>query len=549
MKKLSLMIGLMCSVAVSQGQSSTYTGANAGNTGSANSFYGYYSGSANTVSSNSGFGAYSVRYNTTGARITAMGYASLYKNTTGSDNTALGHRSLMYNTIGFNNTAVGSYALEDNTIGEDNVAFGRSTLEKNIFGRDNVAMGSYALYSNYDGQKNIAIGKDALYTGSSSSQNIGIGWHSMKINTGSLNVGIGSEALINTFDGNFNTGIGNQVMYQNETGSHNTAIGYQSNYNNKWGNYNTAIGELSLQYNEYGSYNSGIGYGTSINGGVGVVIDEGTALGAYARATASYQVRIGSSYINSIGGYQSWSNVSDGRFKNDVQEDVMGLKFINALRPVSYELDLAAIDEFLGVERGEQAKKTTRKTHQTGFIAQEVEATAQKLGFEQFSGVDAPKHDNDHYGLRYAEFVVPLVKSVQELSAQNEAQTATIDELKALVQQQQAQINQLLGNTTTNSNSTNTNSTLTSTAAQLYQNVPNPHKGQTQIKVFVPQTSGKAFLQVTDLSGKQLIFKDIATNGETVITLHTQALTAGMYLYSLVVDQEVVATKKMVIVQ
>lgn len=41
----------------------------------------------------------------------------------------------------------------------------------------------------------------------------------------------------------------------------------------------------------------------------------------------------------------------------------------------------------------------------------------QKLGFE-FSGVDVPKEINGLYGLRYAEFVVPLVKAVQELNLQ-----------------------------------------------------------------------------------------------------------------------------------
>ncbi len=47
--------------------------------------------------------------------------------------------------------------------------------------------------------------------------------------------------------------------------------------------------------------------------------------------------------------------------------------------------------------------------------------SAKNIGFN-FSGVDAPKNENDLYGLRYAEFVVPLVKAVQELSHQNEAQ-------------------------------------------------------------------------------------------------------------------------------
>ena len=53
---------------------------------------------------------------------------------------------------------------------------------------------------------------------------------------------------------------------------------------------------------------------------------------------------------------------------------------------------------------------------QSGFIAQEVEKAAQDLGYD-FSGVDKPQNDKDSYGLRYAEFVVPLVKAVQEQQA------------------------------------------------------------------------------------------------------------------------------------
>lgn len=36
-----------------------------------------------------------------------------------------------------------------------------------------------------------------------------------------------------------------------------------------------------------------------------------------------------------------------------------------------------------------------------------------------FSGVDKPKNSESLYGLLYAEFTVPLVKAVQELSAAN----------------------------------------------------------------------------------------------------------------------------------
>jgi hypothetical protein len=64
------------------------------------------------------------------------------------------------------------------------------------------------------------------------------------------------------------------------------------------------------------------------------------------------------------------------------------------------------------------ARKQKEQIIYSGFIAQDVEKAAKELGFD-FSGVDAAKNDKDLYGLRYAEFVVPLVKAVQELSKDN----------------------------------------------------------------------------------------------------------------------------------
>lgn len=66
---------------------------------------------------------------------------------------------------------------------------------------------------------------------------------------------------------------------------------------------------------------------------------------------------------------------------------------------------------------------------ETGFIAQEVEATALEIGYK-FSGVDAPQNEKDLYGLRYAEFVVPLVKAVQEQQVMIEELRKEIEEMK-----------------------------------------------------------------------------------------------------------------------
>ena len=221
-------------------------------------------------------------------------------------------------------------------------------------------------------------------------------------------------------------------MYYNYDGSENTAIGHQSLYLNDLGNGNTANGYQSLSNNENGDYNTGIGYKAGDNGesnfnctflgydadhSVVASVTNSMALGASSRVTASNQIRLGNSGISSIGGYESWSNLSDGRFKKEINEDVKGLEFITKLRPVTYHLDVQKLNKFIHQNdtTGYNGNAILAKEAivRSGFIAQEVEAAANKIGYD-FSGVDKPQSELDHYGLRYAEFVVPLVKGMQE---------------------------------------------------------------------------------------------------------------------------------------
>ncbi|MBK8832886.1 MAG: hypothetical protein IPN60_18895 [Saprospiraceae bacterium] len=69
---------------------------------------------------------------------------------------------------------------------------------------------------------------------------------------------------------------------------------------------------------------------------------------------------------------------------------------------------------------------------------QEVEQAAQTIGYD-FSGVDAPKMKMTSMAFRYAEFVVPLVKAVQELSAQNVALQQTLNSLQQELESLKAQ--------------------------------------------------------------------------------------------------------------
>jgi hypothetical protein len=109
------------------------------------------------------------------------------------------------------------------------------------------------------------------------------------------------------------------------------------------------------------------------------------------------------------------------------------------LRPITYNLDVTGIRAHLGqkapADAGTQRAIVGREGEVlSGFAAQEVEVAAAASGYE-FSGVDKPKNGKDFYGLRYGDFVVPLVKAVQEQQKMIEAMQKRMDEQDRLIQQ------------------------------------------------------------------------------------------------------------------
>ncbi len=427
----------------------------------------FYNGSYVTLpihaTGNTAIGSKALYSNTRGSYNTAIGGESLYANDLGYSNTAIGMLALSSNTYGYENTAVGSQSLFSNTSGIRNTGNGRMTLYNNTTGNSNTATGFYALYYNTTGTNNTATGYRALNFNTTGNSNVAIGNYSLLKNTDRSNlVAIGDSALFNNGVGvtnwrhaTANTAVGSKALFSNVTGYDNTAKGYQALYSNTLGDGNTANGCQALQYNTSGDRNTAIGYQalySNTTGGknIGIgsyagyfrvsdtycthvgyggsfntssVLSNSMSLGALASINVSNIVRIGSAGIVSIGGYTGWTNLSDKRFKRNITKNVPGLEFILMLQPVTYNLDVDKIDIHLGIPDSIRYDENLRKgvlkkaaMVQTGFIAQDVEEAAQSLGFD-FSGVDPPKNENDFYGLRYAEFVVPLVKAVQEQQA------------------------------------------------------------------------------------------------------------------------------------
>jgi hypothetical protein len=365
-------------------------------------------------------------------------------NSSGTDNLALGRSVMNANNGGVQNTAIGGQAMFANNSGSYNTALGYSALYSNATGTYNVGLGYEALSSNTSGVYNVGAGYRALYSNTNGTYNVGIGMYALLYNVGGvLNTASGYYSLGSNTYGNYNSGYGTYTLASNSQGYGNSFMGYLAAYYNSTGYYNSGLGYYAGYLTTTGNFNSSFGYFAGPSNGA---FNNTTALGNGTNTTANNQIRLGNAAITSIGGVVGWTNLSDGRYKTQIKEDIQGLPFIMKLRPVSYLLDIRKFNQTHNLHDSVYWKEKYEAEfyRRTGFIAQEVEQAAKALGFD-FSGVDAPKNEKDDYGLRYAEFVVPIVKAIQEQQAQIEQlrkqQQELLDMNKKLLEQLQQTIN------------------------------------------------------------------------------------------------------------
>jgi trimeric autotransporter adhesin len=380
---------------------------------------------------NAAAGAAALAYNFSGRANTAIGYNTLVTNSSGGANTATGYEALGANLTGGGNTSLGAFTIGITRDGASLTAIGANSQGTASTGPEgeNTTDGAYALYHNASGVYCTAIGGYALYNNSGKS-NTATGYGAMygTGDNGSDNTAFGANTLtqmVANSDGN--TAVGTNALLHSNAGAYNTAAGYAAFYLLADSRYNTAIG-----------YGAGIGYALTYtlshsNTILGANCDVGSdnlnnciAIGQQVTCTADNQVRIGNLATNSIGGQVGWTTFSDGRFKKNIREDVKGLDFILRLKPVTYQLDMDIIRNKLQAKGPakltpvmQTAITTSGQVVHSGFVAQDVEKAATESGFD-FSGVDKPSTPDGLYGLRYEDFVVPLVKAVQEQQQQIE---------------------------------------------------------------------------------------------------------------------------------
>ena len=144
---------------------------------------------------------------------------------------------------------------------------------------------------------------------------------------------------------------------------------------------------------------------------------------------------------------------------------------------------------------------------------------------------DLVREGQDGYlGVNYIEMVPILIHSIQELK--NE-----LDEVRGASSARKQAMETSVDGTVT---------TVSAKKAAIFRNNPNPFSTQTEISFFLPEDAVNSYIYIFDMQGKMM--KRITVNPSMKsITIGTEDLTAGIYLYSLAVNGQEIDTHRMIV--
>lgn len=240
-----------------------------------------------------------------------------------------------------------------------------------------------------------------------------------------------------------------------------------------------------------------------------------TGLGMFA--SSGYKLDVNGT-IRCVGVYQT----SDGRLKTHLNPISDNSKLMN-IKPYSYQFKNDAIKE----------KNFDNKQHY-GFIAQEVETYFPEL---------VSKDDNGYFSVNYIEFIPLMLQKIQE-------QDQKITSLEANIKEQDKRIAALedaIKGMPLNNNDPVNNAVSMLKGSVLHQNTPNPFNRETTIRFSITGKFDNAFIGIYDLNGKQIKRMTIR-EANAQIVVPANILSPGTYIYSLVVEGQLIDSKKMVVI-
>lgn len=166
-----------------------------------------------------------------------------------------------------------------------------------------------------------------------------------------------------------------------------------------------------------------------------------------------------------------------------------------------------------------------------GVIAQEVELV--------FPGI-VKTIPNGTKAVSYADLTALLIESIKEQQLQIEA-------LQKIVYSHEQEIIRLKNTHEEYALYDDKSKQEPNKIARLYDNIPNPFNQKTEIKYELSDDVDKAELIICDLQGKIIKSYNLQQIKHGSVTIDGFELKAGMYLYTLIVNNIVVDTKKMIL--
>lgn len=199
-------------------------------------------------------------------------------------------------------------------------------------------------------------------------------------------------------------------------------------------------------------------------------------------------------------------STSDNRFKKEVKTIENPLDIVKKLNGVSYKFSLDY-----------EKNPNSEGRPSLGFIAQDVEKVVPEA---------VSKNNEGYYSLNYNIIVPILTNAIKEQQKQ-------IEELRAIIEK---------GNYNTGIDGTEEKEN-----GYLSQNAPNPFSRNTVISYRLPENTQTASIGIYDMNGKEVKLVPIDHKPEGAVTIDGSSMTAGMYIYSLIINGKPFETKRMVL--
>jgi hypothetical protein len=232
--------------------------------------------------------------------------------------------------------------------------------------------------------------------------------------------------------------------------------------------------------------------------------------------------------------YQS-AQYSDNKFKKNIVPLNGSLDRILKLMPVKYDLDFTSIGSLK--EDDEKYGK-----NQLGLIAQDVLKIVPEVVVKDSIG----------YAIDYNKLVPLLIEAVKE----QQIQIVTLQKIVAQHEEEILALEKNSNNTTTKEKSTSSSSSEIITEGidnnyntALYQNTPNPFNTDTKIDYSLNDSINKAYIIINDLNGNEIKQIELSMKGHGSVIIHGSELKAGMYLYTLIANNIIIDTKRMVLTE